>query len=142
MLSTSLSWFKERLRLFQHRYNRLLTVFALIITYATAIIIVFGLWSGHTIMLYGSILLGLACVALFLLLGMFICSLFGKGREWFDERFDYSPTELIPYIIRLDKLEERMTKVESIVKRILKEVRYENKTNTKGKRGKSKDQES
>ncbi|MBN2461971.1 MAG: hypothetical protein JXB43_00030 [Dehalococcoidia bacterium] len=65
--------------------------------------------------------------------------MFGKGREWFDERFDYSPTELIPYIIRLDKLEERIAKVESIVKKILKEVRHKKATNTKEMRNKRRD---
>lgn len=130
MLSTSFSWFKERFRLFQHRYYRLLTVFSLVITYVTAVIIVFNLWSGFVIMMYGIILAFIGFMVLIWLVMMFVCSLFSKGRYWFDEKVHYSHSELEPYIIRLDKsedrldkLEKRMSRVESTVKNILKEVK-------------------
>ena len=123
--STSSSFRKTRLQLFWHRYNRLIAIYSLVITYVTTIIVVFNLRSVIMVVIYGIILAVIGGVALAVLTVLFICSLFPKGRKIFDEWFNYSDAQLVTISQKLDRLEKRVKKIDKRVKKLEKKCKAE-----------------
>lgn len=109
-------YYKTRFQLFWKRYNRLIISCSLIITYLTGFVIVFNLYQGLSQMIYGVVFVVLLGVITIIPVTLFICSLFPKGRHWFDEWFNYEDDQLIPRTDRIEKeiesIKERLQKLE------------------------------
>jgi len=79
-------------------------------------------------MIYGVILAIIAAVILLILTALFVCSLFPKGRRFFDEGFKYSDIQLISIHTRLDSLEKDVQNV----KESLEELKHVKEGKPKG----------
>ncbi len=107
---------KSRLQLSLRRYNQVIAFYSVFITYFTAIIVFFNMRSELMMILYGTILAAIAALALVTLTVLVICSLFPKGRKYYDMFFNYSDAQLTTDIQRYNKIEKRLGKLEKLLR--------------------------
>ncbi len=120
-----ISWshFRTRFRAFLRRYGRILSLYSIVITYLTAIIIICNLREPYLMAIYGIILALLGFLLLVVLVGMFICSLFPRGRKQFDKWFGYADIELVSTNTRLRSLERQTKDIQSKVVELDRKIR-------------------